>query len=130
MDGWMDGWMELQFIFTAAQGAEKNILGLRDRKSQDEESYIMRSFIIRTYNRRRMRNMTHVYIIMNWKPAGYKPLRRRHRRKLEYNIKIYLKGDGHEALNYIQIAQVQWQTVLSTVMNICVPQKADNFWIN
>jgi hypothetical protein len=43
---------------------------------------------------------------------------------------MYLKGDGYETVNYIQMAEMQWQTLMNMVTSICIPQKADHFWIN
>jgi hypothetical protein len=76
-----------------------------------------------------MGNMTNVYIILIRKPTGYKTIRRRPRHRLKYNIKIYLKGDVYEGVNFIKMVQdmVQWHTLINTVMNISVPQKAGNF---
>jgi hypothetical protein len=64
---------------------------------------------------------TGVYRILVGRPEGKKPLER-HRRRWEDNIKMDLREIGIDGANWIRLAQdrVQWQSFVSTVMNLRV----------
>jgi len=50
---------------------------------------------------------------------------------MEGNIKIDLPERGCDGVDWIHVARNRnrWQTVVSTVMNLRLPQNADNFLI-
>jgi 23S rRNA maturation mini-RNase III len=56
-----------------------------------------------------------------WKPEEKRPLRYRHRRA--FNIKLYHKEIGWQAMGYIYVVQVRdkMQAVVNMVMNLQVP---------
>jgi hypothetical protein len=68
------------------------------------------------------------YKILVIKPEGKRALRRT-RHRWEDNIRMSLRGIGWEGVDWIHLAEDrdQWQTVVNTVMNFQVPQKAGNF---
>jgi hypothetical protein len=71
-----------------------------------------------------MGNVRNSYIILIGKPAGKRQLGRpRHR--WEDNVKNYLKEIGWEGVDCTELAQDgdQWLVLVSTVMNLQVPQK-------
>jgi hypothetical protein len=63
-----------------------------------------------------------VYGVVVGRPEGKKPLGRP-RRRWKDNIKMDLRKLGIDGANWIQLAQdrAQWQTFVSTVMNLRVP---------
>jgi len=66
--------------------------------------------------------------ILVGKPKGKIPLGRL-RRKWEDNIRMDLGDIGWEGVDWIHLAQdiEQWRSVVNTVMELRVPQKAGNF---
>jgi hypothetical protein len=69
-----------------------------------------------------MGEMKNAYNILVEKPEGKRPLGR-HRRRWEYNIKIYLGKIRWEGVDWIHLAQDrdQWRAVVNTVINTRVP---------
>jgi hypothetical protein len=63
-----------------------------------------------------------VYRVLIGRPEGKRPLGRPRRRR-EDDIRIDLKEMGFNGANWIQLAQdrVQWQSLVSKVMNVRVP---------
>jgi len=57
------------------------------------------------------------------KPLG------RSRRRWEDNIRIDLREIGWEVVDWMNMAEDrdQWRTVVNTVMNLRVPEEAENF---
>jgi hypothetical protein len=87
--------------------------------------------IVRMIKSRRMRWAGHVarmgegrgaYRVLVWRLKGKRPVGRP-RRRLEYNIKMDLRGAGIDGANWIRLAQVrvQWQAFLYTIINLRVP---------
>jgi len=65
-----------------------------------------------------MGNMRNVYSNLVGKPEGKRPFRK-HKRRLEDNIRICLKEIGREGVDWIHLAQDrdQWRTLVITVMS-------------
>jgi hypothetical protein len=63
-----------------------------------------------------------------WKSNGKSKLERP-RRRWEDNIKMDLQEVGCEGMDWIELAQVRgrWGALLNAVMNLRVPQHAENF---
>jgi hypothetical protein len=62
------------------------------------------------------------------KPEGKRQLGKPRRRWVD-NIKIYLKVEGWDGMDWIDLAQDrdQWRDLVNTVMNLRVPQNAGKF---
>jgi hypothetical protein len=75
-----------------------------------------------------MGEMRNVHKIMFRKPEGRRPLGRPIRR-WEGDIKMDHRDIGWEVVNWIHLAQDrdQWRTLVTTVINLWIPQKAGNF---
>jgi hypothetical protein len=87
--------------------------------------------IVRVIKSRRMRWAGHVarmgegrgvYRVLVGRPEGKRPLERP-KRRWEDNIKMDLRETGIDGANWIQLTQdrIQWQALVSTVMNLRVP---------
>ena len=69
-----------------------------------------------------------VYRVLVGQPGGKRPLGRP-RNKWEDNIKVDLQEVGCEGMDWIDLAQDRdrWQALVNVVMNLLVPQNAENF---
>jgi hypothetical protein len=76
----------------------------------------------------RMKERKDIYRILVRKPEGKRPLGRP-RCILEDNSKAYLQELGCGGIDWIELAQDRdrWQALVNAVMNLRVPQNADNF---
>jgi hypothetical protein len=75
-----------------------------------------------------MREMTNAYKILIGKPGEKRPFGSlRHR--WEDIIKLYLRRIGSEGVDWINQFQDRgrWRALVNTVMNLRVPQQAENF---
>jgi hypothetical protein len=84
----------------------------------------MKSFIIIC-----MRKICNIFV---GKPEGKRPLGR-NRRRWEDNIRMDLREIGWESVDWMHLAQDrdQWRAVVSTVMNLRVPQNEGEFdWLS
>jgi hypothetical protein len=65
-----------------------------------------------------------IYKILIWRPEGKRPPGGLRRRWGDY-IKMDLKEIGIDGANWIQLVKdrVQWPAFVSTVMNLCVPER-------
>jgi hypothetical protein len=68
------------------------------------------------------------YRILVGKPDGKRPLGRP-RRRCVHNIKMDLRDIGWDDMDWIHVAQHrdQWRVLVSTVLNLQVPQHAGKF---
>jgi hypothetical protein len=68
------------------------------------------------------------YKILVGRPKVKKPLGRS-RRRWEDNIRIDVREIGWEVVDWMNMAEDrdQWRTVVNTVMNLRVPEEAENF---
>jgi hypothetical protein len=75
-----------------------------------------------------MEEMRNVYKVLVGKPDGKRPLGRS-RRRLEYNIKMYLREIVFGGVGWIHLAhdRDRWLAFVNTVLNLRVPQNAWNF---
>jgi hypothetical protein len=69
-----------------------------------------------------MEEITNAYNILVAKPEGKRPLRRP-RRRWENNIRMVVRVIVWNGVDWIHLAQDtdQWQDLVNTVMNLCVP---------
>jgi hypothetical protein len=77
----------------------------------------------------RMSENRNAYRILVGKPEGKKPLGRTRHRCVD-NIKMDLGEVGWGGMDWIDLAQVtdQWRALMSTVMNLQVPENAGKFF--
>jgi hypothetical protein len=113
-------------------GPKREEVGLWRKLHNDElHSLYSSPNIVRVIKSRRMRWAGHVarmvegrsvYRVSVGRPEGKRPLGR-HRRRWKNNIKMDLREIGIDGANWIRLAhnRVQWQAVLSTVMNLRIP---------
>jgi hypothetical protein len=68
------------------------------------------------------------YRILVGSPEGRRPLER-HRHRWEDNIKMDLQELGWVGMDWIEVAQDRdrWRALMNAVMNLRVPQNAENF---
>jgi hypothetical protein len=71
---------------------------------------------------RKNREKRNVYMTLEGKPEGKKPLRRC-RRRLVDNIKMHLREIGWSGMNWIDLSQNrnQWMTLVYKAMKLRVP---------
>jgi hypothetical protein len=74
-----------------------------------------------------MGEMKSAYNVLVGKPEGKRPLGRpRHK----WKIRMKLREMGWENVDWTHLVQNrgQWQALVNTIMNLQVPEKAENFW--
>jgi hypothetical protein len=72
--------------------------------------------------------MRNAYRVLVGKPEGKRPLENRGRR-WEDNIRMDDREIGWDGVDRMHVVEDrdQWWTLVNSVMNICIPQKAENF---
>jgi hypothetical protein len=104
-------------------GPKRNEVREEWRKLHSEELHNLYSSpeIIWQVKSRRMRRVGHVYSVLVRKPEGKRPLEIP-RRRWEDGIRMDVRGNGLEGVDWIRLAQNRdrWRAVVSAVMNLRV----------
>ena len=71
-----------------------------------------------------------IYRVLVGKPEGKRALERPTRRSEDNNNKMDLQEEGCGSMDWIDLAQDRdrWRALVSTVMNLRVPENAGNFF--